>query len=76
MTGSLPERAFCRIAEGQVHYRVVHGDPAKAPIVLLHASPSSSRSTAPLAQALAPFGRTVIAPDTLVNGYSPPPAVA
>ena len=76
MIGTEPERAFCRIAEGQVHYRVVHGDPAKAPIVLLHASPSSSRSTAPLAQALAPFGRTVIAPDTLGNGDSPPPAVA
>ncbi|WP_240530206.1 alpha/beta fold hydrolase [Novosphingobium sp. PC22D] len=68
------ERAFCRISEGQVHYRVVHGDPSLAPIVLLHASPSSSRSTAPLAAALAPTGRTIIAPDTLGNGDSPPPA--
>lgn len=70
------ERAFARIAEGQVHYRVVHGDAGLPPIVLLHASPSSSRSTAPLAEALAFTGRTIIAPDTLGNGDSPPPAVA
>ena len=69
------ERAFARIAEGQVHYRVVYGDDTLPPIVLLHASPSSSRSTAPLAEALAFTGRTVIAPDTLGNGDSPPPAV-
>lgn len=69
------ERAFARIAEGQVHYRVVHGDDTLPPIVLLHASPSSSRSTAPLAEALAFTGRTIIAPDTLGNGDSPPPAV-
>lgn len=69
------ERAFARIAEGQVHYRVVRGDDTLPPIVLLHASPSSSRSTAPLAEALAFTGRTVIAPDTLGNGDSPPPAV-
>lgn len=69
------ERAFCRIAEGQVHYRVVKGDDALPPIVLLHASPSSSRWMVPLAEALAPLGRTVIAPDTLGNGDSPPPAV-
>lgn len=70
------ERGFCRIAEGQVHLRRVEGDPAKPPIILLHASPSSSRSLAPLAEALAPLGRTVIVPDTLGNGDSPPPAVA
>jgi pimeloyl-ACP methyl ester carboxylesterase len=69
------ERAFARIAEGQVHYRVVRGDDALPPIVLLHASPSSSRSTAPLAEALAFTGRTIVAPDTLGNGDSPPPAV-
>lgn len=69
------ERAFARIAEGQVHYRIVHGDNSLPPIVLLHASPSSSRSTAPLAEALASLGRTVIAPDTLGNGDSPPPAI-
>lgn len=73
--GSHAERAFCRIAEGQVHCRRVEGDPAKPPIILLHASPSSSRSLASLAEALAPLGRTVIAPDTLGNGDSPPPAV-
>lgn len=69
------ERAFARIAEGQVHYRVVRGDDSLPPIVLLHASPSSSRSTAPLAEALAFTGRTIIAPDTLGNGDSPPPAI-
>jgi pimeloyl-ACP methyl ester carboxylesterase len=69
------ERSFARIAEGQVHYRVVRGDDTLPPIVLLHASPSSSRSTAPLAKALAFTGRTIIAPDTLGNGDSPPPAV-
>ena len=61
------ERAFARIAEGQVHYRVVRGDDTLPPIVLLHASPSSSRSTAPLAEALAFTGRTIIAPDTLAT---------
>lgn len=69
------ERAFVRIAEGQVHYRVVHGDDSLPPLLLLHASPSSSRSTAPLAEALAFTGRTVIAPDTLGNGDSPLPAL-
>jgi pimeloyl-ACP methyl ester carboxylesterase len=71
---SAVERAFARIAEGQVHYRMVQGDDSLPPILLLHASPSSSRSTAPLAEALAFLGRTVIAPDTLGNGDSPLPA--
>ncbi len=77
MSGPQVERAFCRIAEGQVHLHQVKGtDEAAPPIILLHASPSSSRWMVPLAQALAPLGRTVIAPDTLGNGDSPPPAVA
>ena len=70
------ERAFFRIAEGQVHLRMVRGtDEGKPPVILLHASPSSSRFMVPLAQEIALVtGRTVYAPDTLGNGDSPPPA--
>lgn len=69
------ERGFCRIAEGQVHYRTIAGGKSDLPIFLLHASPSSSRSQIALAQALGDLGRTVYAPDTLGNGDSPRPAV-
>jgi pimeloyl-ACP methyl ester carboxylesterase len=43
------------------------------PILMLHASPGSSERLAPLIPGLAK-GRLVIAPDTLGNGDSPPPA--
>jgi pimeloyl-ACP methyl ester carboxylesterase len=73
---SVVERAFVRISEGQVHLRQTMGaDPAKTPLFLIHASPSSSRSQMGLMEALAPSGRLVIAPDTLGNGDSPPPSV-
>ncbi len=73
----LIERAFVRINEGQVHLRKIDGaDASKPPLFLIHASPSSSRSQEGLMAALAPSGRTVIAPDTLGNGDSPPPAVS
>lgn len=69
------ERAFVRIAEGQVHLRIATAKaPTAPPIFLLHASPSSSRWMVPLMEALSGHGRTVIAPDTLGNGDSPPPA--
>ncbi|MDE1150828.1 MAG: alpha/beta fold hydrolase [Azospirillaceae bacterium] len=77
MTAHSVERAFVRVAEGQVHLRqIVTPGAAKPPLFLLHASPASSRWQVGLMQALAPSGRTVIAPDTLGNGDSPAPAVA
>lgn len=72
------DRAFARIAEGLVHYR--HVSPAvpsgEPPLVLLHASPGSSRGLEDLIRALAERlpDRRIIAPDTLGNGDSAPPA--
>lgn len=72
------DRAFVRIDEGLVHYRHVcplapSGQP---PLVLLHASPGSSRGLEELIAALAERlpGTWIIAPDTLGNGDSAPPA--
>lgn len=69
------DRAFVRIAEGPVHYRYMHpATPGRdVPIVMLHASPGSSERLAPLIPGLA-TSRLVVAPDTLGNGDSPPPA--
>lgn len=68
------DRAFIRIAEGQVHLHHIHAPEAdKPPVLLLHASPASSRFMVPLMQALADGRRTLIAPDTLGNGDSPAP---
>ncbi|MEC3911478.1 alpha/beta fold hydrolase [Sphingobium sp. CR2-8] len=68
------DRAFVRIAEGQVHlHRIDAPDADKPPVLLLHASPASSRFMVPLMQALADSRRMVIAPDTLGNGDSPAP---
>jgi pimeloyl-ACP methyl ester carboxylesterase len=69
------DRAFVRIAEGPVHYRYIDAATRRSevPILLLHASPGSSERLAPLIPGLAK-GRLVIAPDTLGNGDSPPPA--
>jgi pimeloyl-ACP methyl ester carboxylesterase len=76
MTNLRIERAFAWLDEGQVHLRRVTVPEAEAPpIFLLHASPSSSRSMQGLALALAETGRSVIAPDTLGNGDSAPPAI-
>jgi len=70
------ERAFVTIAEGQVHMRrVVVADSTKRPVILIHASPSSSRWMVDLAESLAATGRSVFALDTLGNGDSPPPAL-
>ncbi len=71
------ERAFVRIAEGQVHLRRIDTPAAVAPpLFLLHASPSSSRFMTGLMTPLADGQRSIIAPDTLGNGDSPAPVSA
>ncbi len=70
------DRAFVRIDEGLVHYRHagVRDDGKALPIYVAHAGPGSSAGYAPL---IADLGqsRFVIAPDTLGNGDSAPPAL-
>lgn len=76
MTDPRVDRAFVRIAEGQVHLRrIIEPKATQPPIFLLHASPSSSRFMPPLMTALADGTRSVIAPDTLGNGDSPRPGI-
>lgn len=69
------ERAFVRIAEGQMHLRQTTGaDDGRAPLVLLHPSPGSSIQLVPLMEALAEAGAPrLIALDTLGNGDSAAP---
>jgi len=65
-------RGFVEIEEGQVHYRSCGATrPDALPLVMLHASPGSSKM---LAGMIALMGRThhVIATDTLGNGDSVP----
>jgi pimeloyl-ACP methyl ester carboxylesterase len=70
----LVDRDFVRIAEGQVHLHRIDAPQAdRPPVLLLHASPASSRFMVPLMQAVADGRRMVIAPDTLGNGDSPAP---
>lgn len=61
-------RGFVDVAGGQVHYRMVG---TGAPLVMLHASPGSSKQLEGLMMALA-VRRQVIAPDTRGNGDSTP----
>jgi pimeloyl-ACP methyl ester carboxylesterase len=61
-------RGFVDVAGGQVHYRMAGGGD---PLVMLHASPGSSKQLEGLMAALA-VGRRVIAPDTRGNGDSTP----
>lgn len=70
------DRGFVRLAEGSVHYRYMDGRGRKPelPLLMCHASPGSSERLAPLIPGLA-NNRLVIAPDTLGNGDSPPPAM-
>ena len=70
------ERSFVSIREGQVHLRRAGMASTARPLWMLHASPASSVSLAPLIRELAE-SRPVIAPDTLGNGDSAPaqPAV-
>ena len=73
------ERSFASLREGQVHLRCVHlPDSATNPLLLLHASPSSSWFLQGLMAALHAAGCTqrLIAPDTLGNGDSAAPDVA
>lgn len=69
------DRAFIRLAEGPVHYRYIdaRGRKPDLPIIMCHASPGSSERLVGLIPGLAK-NRLVIAPDTLGNGDSPPPA--
>ncbi|EIZ80524.1 alpha/beta hydrolase [Novosphingobium sp. Rr 2-17] len=70
------ERAFVRIAEGQVHLRRLPAAAAgHVPVLLLHASPASSWSLQDLMLALRAAGclGEIVAPDTLGNGDSVPP---
>jgi pimeloyl-ACP methyl ester carboxylesterase len=76
------ERSFVALREGQVHLRRLPAAADRAatpdiPILMLHASPSSSWSLQGLMTALRSAGRnaTMIAPDTLGNGDSVPPGV-
>lgn len=68
------DRAFVRIAEGQVHYRTCDsaGQVDALPLFMIHASPASSINLVPL---MGELGKTrrVISPDTLGFGDSPPP---
>lgn len=67
-------RRFVRIAEGLIHVRHIDGRSDVPPLVLLHASPGSSRGLEGLIEALhAVDGRTVMAPDTCGNGDSAAP---
>ncbi len=66
-------RGFVDIEDGQVHFRTAgEGEP---PLVMFHRSPSSSLSLEPLIARIAKT-RRVVAPDTLGNGHSSPPAAA
>jgi pimeloyl-ACP methyl ester carboxylesterase len=65
------DRGYVRVAEGLVHYRKAGPAEGRA-LVMLHASPSSSRSVEPLARLLP--GRLWM-PDTPGNGASSPPGM-
>ncbi|MEO0411149.1 MAG: alpha/beta fold hydrolase [Pseudomonadota bacterium] len=68
MGDMLIDRHFLRLEHGLVHYREA-GDPAAPPLLMLHASPASSKSQEPLMLALADR-YCVYAPDTPGNGES------
>ena len=70
-------RGFVDIEEGQVHYREAGHEAGvgERPFVMIHGSPISARTVVPFFARLAPT-RRVIAPDTLGNGHSSPPAPA
>jgi pimeloyl-ACP methyl ester carboxylesterase len=66
-------RGFASIREGQVHYRSGGESSTARPLWMVHASPASSVTLVPLMRELG-RSRRVIAPDTLGNGDSAPPA--
>ncbi|MGB1875476.1 MAG: alpha/beta fold hydrolase [Rhodospirillaceae bacterium] len=68
------DRAFIRIDEGLVHIRTCGSEQNDhLPVYMVHPSPASARGFEPIIRL---FGETrrVIAPDTLGNGDSAPPA--
>lgn len=67
----MAKRGFVDFEDGQIHYRAA-GRKDAPPLVMLHASPGSSKQLEPLIDALG-ASRRVIAPDTLGNGDSAPP---
>lgn len=69
------DRAFARISEGLVHYRHI-GPASGAPLLMLHASPGSSRGLEALMAELSAIApqHHIIAPDTLGNGDSVEPS--
>lgn len=68
VTQNSVRRGFVDVADGQIHYRYA-GNSNASPLVMIHASPGSSKSLEPLIRAFAPT-RRVIAPDTMGNGDS------
>ena len=68
-------RGFVDIEEGQVHYHEAghEAGTGERPFVMMHGSPISARTLRPFISRLA-TSRRVIAPDTLGNGHSSPPA--
>ena len=64
-------RRYVRTSRGVVHVRL-DGDPQASPILMVHGSPGSADSFAPLIDQLAE-NHLVISPDTLGNGYSDAP---
>jgi pimeloyl-ACP methyl ester carboxylesterase len=68
------DRSFVRLEEGLIHVRHIAGRGDVPPVVMLHASPGSSRGLEELMRAIhAVDGRRIIAPDTCGNGDSAPP---
>jgi len=61
-------RGFVDVSDGQIHYRYA-GDSKASFLVMIHASPGSSKSLEPLIRAFAPT-RRVVALDTMGNGDS------
>ena len=69
---AIVRRQFAEFPNGQLHYRH-SGKSNETPLIMLHASPGSSLMLEPLIAALGEQ-RRAIAPDTLGNGDSMPPA--
>lgn len=63
------DRSFVRVAGGEIHLRRSTRGAGRA-LVMIHASPGSSRNLLPLIEALARDGRRVLAADTPGNGDS------
>jgi pimeloyl-ACP methyl ester carboxylesterase len=61
-------RGFIDIEGGEIHFRTA-GEGGRRPLVMIHASPASSKALEPLIREMA-MDRRVVAPDTLGNGDS------